>query len=86
MSAIQDKVIALQDRIFKEEYYPSLWIKALAKHNVSVACIDQHEESDRTLILTVHDFWESLPDSPVIRTGPFFDVCNIAEKIFGDEE
>lgn len=78
MSITQDRVAAVQDRVFKEQYYDHLWCIALIKHNMSTATIDQHEHTDKQLISMVNTFWELLPDHMCIRTGPFFEVCDIA--------
>lgn len=79
MTTISTAVVALQARILKERYYDHLWDRALMQTNCSVATIDQHEESDRTLVKLCSLFWEALPDSPVIRTGPFFDLCDVLD-------
>lgn len=82
-SEIQQAVIHLQARIFKEKYFVDLWLEALKENNASTATIDQREEDPNKMVLLCHEFWEALPDSPSIRTGPFFDLCNIAENVFG---
>lgn len=86
MSDIQDKVIKLQGRIYRESYYERLWDKALMRFGMSVASIDQHEHADKQLVQLVDYFWQLLPDSAEVRHGPFFDVCDIAEHIFDGEE
>lgn len=75
---IQTKIIALQKRIFNEGYYTDLWCKALEKHGVTAATIDQ--QSSASLISLANTFWWYLPDSAAIRTGPFWELCDIAEQ------
>lgn len=78
---ISNQVFELQKQIFKEQYYVSRWLAALAFHEMSTATIDQHEHSDQELVLLCHDFWDALPDSKEIRREPFFLLCDIAEHV-----
>lgn len=82
MTDIKHAAMKVQDAIYKEEFYIRLYEATLAKHNMSVASIDQSEFSDKQLILMMNDFWEALPDSPVIRRAPFFALCDICEEIY----
>ena len=82
MSDIQKAAIKVQDAIYKEEYYVSLYEAALRHNNMSVASIDQSEFSDQQLITMMNDFWSLLPDSPSIRREPFFALCDICEEIY----
>ena len=86
MTKIQEQVVAVQDRIYREEYYPHLWDRSLARYNMSTASIDQHEHDDKRLVAMVNHFWMLLPDSPEIRTGPFFAVCDVAEHCFDEDD
>jgi hypothetical protein len=85
MTVIQEKAKLLQARIFTEEYYETLFCKVLVKHNMSTASIDKHESTDRQLVKMFNDFWMLLPDSPIIRQGPFFELCDICEEIYDFE-
>jgi hypothetical protein len=75
----------LMNWIYNDQYYSHLLDKALIRHNMSTASIDQHEFSERELCRMWNTFWVALPDSPHVRTGPFFEVCRLAEGIFNDE-
>ncbi len=84
---IQRQAIELQDAIFKEDYYKNLYLASLGKHHMSTASIDQSEFTDQQLVSMANTFWFALPDSPVIRRTPFFQLCSIAEHCFdGPEE
>lgn len=84
MSDLQNRVAALQKRIFDEDYYTELWLRALNEHGSSTLTIDQGEHSDKELIELANTFWWCLPDSPVIRRGPFFELCDVAELCYSD--
>jgi len=86
MSRIQDLTISLQGRIYAEDYYPTLWDRALMKHNCSVATIDQHKETDRTCVALANTFWALLPDSPVIHTGPFNALCDLCVEDYREPD
>jgi hypothetical protein len=32
-----------------------------------------------------HDFWVDLPDTLAIRRAPFFQICDLAERIYDTE-
>jgi hypothetical protein len=49
---------------------------------MTTATIEQYEHEDIDLVQLVNTFWELLPDKGYIRTGPFFEVCDIAEHIW----
>ena len=82
---IQKQAMELQDAVYKQKYYIPLYEKALGKHGMSVASIDQAEFTDKQLVSMANTFWFALPDSPVIRQDPFFMLCRIAEHCFDDE-
>ncbi len=43
-----------------------------------------HETGDESkLAWAAHYLWEALPDKSYIRRHPFFQLCNMAEQIFG---
>ena len=82
MTEIQARVKALQARIFIEKYYDMKWHDQLAEQKITVEQVNDGKLSDRDLIMLVNDFWEALPDFGVIRSGPFFEICAIAEMMF----
>jgi hypothetical protein len=60
--------------VIVEDYYVHVLAK-LCKHLPHPELI-----TDPDKICTFwNDFWEQLPDSPSIRRGPFFKVCDLAE-------
>lgn len=83
---LQTMWTALQSSVFKKNYFVKLWLETLAQHNMSTASIDQHEHSDRQIVLAANTFWDKLPDHPKIRKPEFelvfLDLCDIAEHIF----
>lgn len=83
---IQRKMIHLQTAIYENEYYVHIYHNALAWNNMSITSIDQGEFTDREIINMCNDFWEMLPDSPEIRTDPFFKLCDICESMYDNED
>lgn len=81
MSDIQDRAVALQNRILAEMYFDDLWLVKLKEHNMTATGVDECEYADRDLIFLCHWFWEDLPDTPSIRRGPFLELCEIAELV-----
>lgn len=79
MTNVKQKMVDLQDAIFKEKYYVDLYLKVLGKNNMSTASIDQSEFSNKAIIKMTNDFWKALPDDKAIRRPPFFQLCDIAE-------
>jgi hypothetical protein len=82
MTTLSEEIVRIQSQVFREKYYVQQYLDALVKCNMSTATIDQHEHEDHELVLLMQTFWEALPDTPAIRTGPFFKICDVAEKIF----
>lgn len=79
---IQQQARALQGRIYSEQYYVKLWEASLALLFMTPDALVTFFYTDAELIDLCNEFWSALPDSPVIRRGPFWDLCNIAENIF----
>lgn len=83
--SISVRVAALQRRVFAEEYHIQLWHRVLFEHRMSWVVIDSLEYSDKELVALCNDFWEALPDDESIRTGPFFDLCDICEAVYDED-
>jgi len=79
-----EEYIELHQRTIKavldENYYSELFCGIVVDRGYDV--LDEVlDEADRLKIYNLwDDFWYNLPDSPEIRTGPFFDICNLCEN------
>jgi len=82
MTEIQEKVKAIQARVFAEAWFVRLWNDTLISRKMVPSGIDEGKYSDKQLVLFCHFMWEALPDDRSCRTGPFFQLCDIAEHIF----
>lgn len=80
-----EKSIKLQKRILNEEYYIDRYIGCMKKHGFTTGSVILKEHTKIAMCNMWNDFWFALPDSPVIRQGPFFDLCDLAEEIFETE-
>jgi hypothetical protein len=78
-----ERVAQLQSQIYSTQYYVELYQDALRKNVMSNQGVEQHAYESDALSEMLNDFWFSLPDSPAIRTGPFFLLCDLCE---GDPE
>lgn len=67
------EAIACVQRIEAEGYYPEIW--AQVKHDRPIINCTVAEA-----LAPFQDFWEALPDSPAIRFGPFFTICDLASE------
>ncbi len=85
-STIQGQVRDLQARIFDERYFEPLWLLALSKSGCSFEDVALCRCDDVTLVRLCNMMWFALPDDGSIRRGPFFQLCDVAEHIFDDEE
>lgn len=63
----------LVEKVIQEEYYTNI-----LRHL-------KQPTSDGEIINFWHNFWDYLPDSPSIQREPFWEICDMAEKIFDDE-
>jgi hypothetical protein len=73
------KVEAVVKEIKSDHYYLHIWKNVSHKKPL--------DECTRTeLLKPFQDFWNALPDTKSIRTGPFFKICDLAvEWVFGEE-
>ena len=85
MTPTQQRSIDLVNRITDEQYYIHVFLAALQQHNVDVADIYGGITKDAVLVELWNTMWYKLPDAPEIRTGPFLDLCDLAEGIFDDD-
>jgi hypothetical protein len=76
-------VAALQAQIYSDQYYVELYQDALRSNSLSSEGVERGAYTSGVLSEMLNDFWFSLPDSPVIRTGPFSLLCDLCE---GDPE
>lgn len=82
MTTLQEQMIELQRAVYGQEYYPMLYTITLMKHEMSCLGVELQQYSDAKIIDMANDFWLCLPDSPEVRTGPFWLLCEIAEHCF----
>lgn len=79
----KERAAQVARHIVEEGYYIGRWDRV--KHKKPIA-----ECTKAEALRPFQDFWEALPDSPAIRQGPFFDICDLAEEYCfgtdGDEE
>ena len=86
MTSIQQRSKDLSMKIFTRAYYVHLYLEVLTKSGIQPSAIEKCELDDQKLIKMWNAFWLKLPDSPQIRRDPFFDLCDICEEIFADQE
>jgi len=68
--------VNLVEKVYAYDYYVDIF-KVVRKHYMD----------RRMSMYTPHfwnDFWLELPDSPAIRRAPFFEICDLAERIFDE--
>lgn len=67
---------ALVTKVYEYDYYVELFNR-VRKHY-----------ADRKMSMCTpyfwNDFWLALPDSSAIRREPFFEICDLAERIFDE--
>lgn len=85
MPTIKERVAALQKQILDQDYYVAEWLRCLNQKKMTPASVDRQEHDERKLVLVCNHFWMLLPENPAVRTGPFFELCSIAECIFDEE-
>jgi len=81
---LQHASIELQELIFTSGYYIRIYGHILEEYNLTTAQILLCEVDDNSLWDMWNDFYFALPDSQVIRRGPFFQLCDICEGEFND--
>ena len=63
--------------VYAHDYYVEIF-KSVRKHYI-----------DREMKMNTpyfwNDFWFALPDVPAIQRAPFWDICDLAEKIYDTE-
>lgn len=82
---IQEKSADLVRQVNSEGYYIDRFNRVAAKNKMSSESICRHMHNDKALVGMWNDFWFALPDSPGIRHGAFFPLCDLCEEIFEDE-
>lgn len=78
-SELAKKSIELANQIIEEDYYTSRFYAVLKQMNISLETLRELNHSDSELIMLWNEFWFLLPDSPVIRTKTFFDLCDLCD-------
>ena len=79
-------------RVFVENYYPRVFLDQFKKdHKTPESMFEEYSSiCDLEYICEFwNKFWAALPDNSAIRTGPFFDICDLAEGSYletGDYE
>lgn len=86
MIKLQQMLKELQHQVHWDSYYVDIFNLNMAKHQITTVGIVNGFYSDAKIIDFANDFWLDLPDDPVIRTGPFWLLCDIAEHCFDDGE
>lgn len=85
VALIKSRTVALQERVYAEEYFPYLWQWALERHNITDEAIKRHEVPEMELVEFANTFWDRLPDASYIRTGPFFALCDLCQEDYRDD-
>ena len=86
MTTIQQQMKQLHQAVFDDEYYCDIYCNNLFKHEMVNSGIIAERYSDAKIVDFANDFWLDLPDSPAIRTGPFWLLCDICESMFDEDE
>lgn len=84
MTSYQARSQELLTNILTSSYYLNYLIRVagpLVELQAKIAA-----STDEQLNSLWNAFWWSLPDSPVIRTGPFFKLCDLCEETPDDIE
>lgn len=82
---IQQDMADVQNAIFSEDYFTRHYTQTLGQCGMTASGIDEFKYDDRKIISFANDFWFALPDASYIRTGPFFDLCNICESEYDEQ-
>jgi hypothetical protein len=70
--------------ILAAEYYLSILTRIIGPLDAAPAKLESM--ADGQLNSMWNDFWWKLPDSPVIRTGPFYVLCDLCEEEMHHEQ
>lgn len=72
MTRYQNSVIALESKVYSNEFYVSRW--EYVKNGRDLQSL-----SDDDLWSLLNEFWVALPDSRSIHREPFYDLCELCE-------
>jgi hypothetical protein len=75
-----EKVAELQKQIYSAQYYVELYQAALRNNAMTGIDVEKQTYEPEVLVEMLNDFWFSLPDTPAIRTGPFFLLCDLCAE------
>jgi hypothetical protein len=85
-SDIQERSAALTLQIITDIYYVARFVFAAHSNGMSVESIYEFKHSDKELVHMWNEFWNLLPDTPEIRQGPFFLLCDLCEEVFDEQD
>lgn len=74
------QVVDLIHEMRAREYYLPLWKGTLSRYHLTEDDLIFGKVEYKTVIELLDDFWNALPDSPEIRTVPFFLLCDIIDS------
>lgn len=86
MTNIQQRSILLLAEVVNAKYFLDELSAALNEQGVTVAGIEKGEYNDQDLVMMWNEFWLRLPDDMSCRRAPFFELCDLCEEIFNDDE
>lgn len=80
-TAYQLRSAAVQNEIISADFYTRLYLGCLKQRGMTQVDVEKKLYPNAKLNALWEDFWWQLPDSPSIRSGPFFLVCDLCEDI-----
>jgi hypothetical protein len=86
VTSIQERSANLVRQVYSEGYYTERFNKVAASYKMSAESIAKHMHEDKYLVAMWNDFWFALPDSPGIRHGAFFPLCDLCEETFNEPD
>lgn len=82
--SLREEHIELLSKLYEENYYLQIFESMIADMGLDQNQVDHIPEVDIPSFW--NQFWIELPDSQAIHRKPFYDICDMAEKIFDDDE
>lgn len=83
---IKTKAAALVELIYYHQYFVPTWEWVLAVAKVTNEDFANKTLSRTQIISIANKFWQVLPDAREIQRIPFYDLCDICEEMFNDDE
>lgn len=67
-------------RVADARYYIDKFLRVLLNDGYMSMGSFYEEVDEHKIWNTWNNFWYELPDDPAIRTGPFFEICELCEN------